>query len=88
MRRQLQIDGWPGRLFLITMVAITMAVGLSLCDDDEMNNDLCCALAIFSVAVFVAALGPVHRLCESRFCPVYAVSLRRLDPPPKSLSFA
>ena len=87
MRRQLQMDKWPGRLFVITMVGMTMAVGLCLFDD-EMNNDLCCGLAISSVAVFLAALGPVHLLSGSRFCPVYAVSLRRLDPPPKSPSFA
>ena len=88
MRRQLRMDRWPGRLFLITMVAITMAVGLCLFDDDEMNSDLCCGLAIFSVAALLGALGPVHLLSASWFCPVYAVSLRRLDPPPKSPSFA
>ena len=86
MRHQLQ-DRWAGRVFLIAMVAVTLTVGLCLFDD-EMNNDLCGGLAILSVAVFLAGLGAVHVLSGSRFCPVYAVSLRRLDPPPKSPSFA
>ena len=77
------MDGWPGRVFLIAMVVLTLAVGLCLFDD-EMNSDLCCGLAIFSVAVFLAALGPVYLLSSSPPSAVYAVALRRLDPPPKS----
>ncbi len=88
MKRRLGMAQWPRQVLLIAMVALTLAVVLCLFDDDGMNSDLCCALAIFSVAVFLAALGPVHTLSSSRFCAVYAVSLRRLDPPPKSPSFA
>ena len=88
MRRQLRMDRWPGQLFVIAMVATTMAAGLCLFDDDEMDNDLCCGVAIFSVAVFLAVFSSVHLLSGSRFCPVYAVSLGGLDPPPKSPSFS
>lgn len=87
MRRRLGMGRWPRQVLLIAMVALTLAIGLCLFDD-EMSSDVCCVLAIFSVAVFLAALGPVHTLSTSRFCAVYAVSLRRLDPPPKSPSFA
>ena len=88
MRHTLRLDDWAGRVFLVAMVALTLAVGLCLFDDDEMNSDLCCGLAIFSVAVFLAALGPVHLLSSGPRFAVYAVSLRRLDPPPKSPSFS
>jgi hypothetical protein len=83
-----QLDGWPGRVLLVAMVALTLAVGLCLFDDDEMNSDLCCGLAISSAAVFLATLGPVHLLSSGPRWAVYAVSLRRLDPPPRSPSFA
>lgn len=85
MRQGFRLDGWPGRAFLIVMVVVTVAVGLCLFDDDEMDSNLCCGLAIFSVAVFLATLGPVYLLSNAPRCAVYAVSLRRLDPPPKSL---
>lgn len=87
MRHQLRMDGWAGRAFLIAMVGLTLAVGLCLFDDDEMNSDLCCGLAIVSVAVLMATLGPVHLLSSDPRWVVYAVAPRRLDPPPKSPSF-
>lgn len=84
MRYQLPLDGWPGRILLIAMVALAVAAGLCLFDDDEMGTDLCAALAVFSATVILAPLGTVHLLPSSPRCSAYVVALHRPDPPPKS----
>ena len=84
MKDQLRIDGWAGRVFLIVLVVLTVAVGLCLFDDDEMCTYLCTGLAIFSVAMFLATLGAIQPLPSAPRCAVYVVSLHRPDPPPKS----
>jgi hypothetical protein len=84
MRHQLRMDGWPGRVLLIAMVVLTVAVWLCLVDDDEMCTHLCSGLAIFSVAIVLATLGAVQPLPGGPRCAAYVVSLHRLDPPPKS----
>ena len=84
MKDRLRMDAWVGRVFLIAMVALTVAVGLCLFDDDEMCTNLCTGLATFSVAMFLATLGAVQPLPSDPRCAVYVVSLHRPDPPPKS----
>ena len=85
MRDQLRANVWAGRMFIIAMVALTVAVGLCLFDDDDMCSNLCTGLAMFSVAIVVATLGAVQPLPSGPRCAVYVVSLHRLDPPPKSV---
>ena len=77
------MDRWAGQALLIALVALTLAVGLCLFDDDDRDNDLCSGLAIFLVAVFLATLGRVHLVLGGSSRVAYAVSLRRQDPPPK-----
>ena len=84
MKDQLRMDAWAGRVFLIAMVVLTMAIGFCLFDDDEMCTNLCTGLAIFSVTIVLATLGAVHELPSGPRCAVYVVSLHRPDPPPKS----
>lgn len=84
MRDQLRANVWAGRMFIIAMVALTVAVGLCLFDDDDMCSNLCTGLAMFSVAIVLATLGAVQPLPSGPRCAVYVVSLHRVDPPPKS----
>ena len=84
MRDQLRARVWTGRVFIAAMVALTVAVGLCLFDDDDMCTNLCTGLAMFSVAIVLATLGAVQPLPSGPRCAAYVVSLHRLDPPPKS----
>lgn len=83
MSHQLRIEGWPGRVFLIAVVALTVAAGLCLFDDDGTGTDLCAGLAIVSVTAILSTLGVAHLLASGPRIVVSAVSLNRLDPPPK-----
>ena len=88
MRRIFRIDGWPGQALLIAMVLVALGVGLCLFDGDEGGNglsvDLCVGLlAMLSVATVVLVIGLIHLLSVDKPAIAYAVSLRRLDPPPK-----
>ena len=77
------------------MVLTTVAVGFCLFDGDEHGTagscasfDLCCGLAINSIAAVVLAFVSMHDLPIDPRSVVHAVPLRRLDPPPKSPSFS
>lgn len=87
MRRISRMDGWPGQVLLITMVLLTLGVGLCLFDGDEGDNgisvDLCAGLAMLSVATIILVIGLIHCLPIDKPAIAYAVSVRRLDPPPK-----
>jgi hypothetical protein len=95
MRQRLLVNGWPGRVLLAAMVLVIIAVGLCLFHGDEHGTadcgasfDLCLGLAINSVAVVVLAFVSMHDLPVDPPSLVHAVPLRRLDPPPKSLSLS
>lgn len=87
MRGQFRMDGWPGHALLIAMLLLTLGVGLCLFDGDEGANgmcvDLCLGLAMFSVATIILVVGLIHLLPLDLPATAYAVSLHRLDPPPK-----
>jgi hypothetical protein len=90
MRQRLLVKSWPGRVLLAAMVVVTIAAGLCLFDGDEHETadhgasfDLCFGLAITSIAAVVLAFGSLHDLPVEPPYVVHAVSLRRLDPPPK-----
>jgi hypothetical protein len=87
MGRLFRMDGWAGRALLIAMAVLTLAVGLCLCDDDEMANgmsvDLCRGLAAFSGAAVVLVVALIFSLSIDLPYRAYAVSLHRPDPPPK-----
>ena len=81
------MDGWLGQALLIAMVLLTLGVGLCLFEGDGVDNgmsiDLCVGLAMFSVATIILVIGLTHLLSIDLPAIAYAVSVRRLDPPPK-----
>jgi hypothetical protein len=90
MRHHLRVNTGTGRALMIVLALLTLGVGFCLFDDDEGDHhgvsvDLCLALALFSSAVVVLAFTLVQLLPADRRAPVYAASLRRLDPPPRHL---
>lgn len=94
MRRQ-YLTTWPARAAVVGLALLTAAIGLCLLDGDELGGgghaatvDLCNGLALFSFAV--AMLGPAAAgvILLSQVAPVYATSLRHLEPPPRFRSFS
>jgi len=91
MRQRLLVKSWFGRVLLVAMVFVTIAVGLCLFDGDEHGTahsgacfDLCFGLAINSIGAVVLAFESMQDLPVDPSSVVHAVPLRRLDPPPKS----
>lgn len=95
MRQRLLVKSWFGRVLLVAMVFVTIAIGLCLFDGDEHETahngacfDLCFGLAINAIGAVVLAFESMQDLPVDPPSVVHAVPLRRLDPPPKSLSLS
>ena len=97
MRQQLLRSKWAGRLLVTALAALTLSLGLCLLDGPVfgmdshhgMSPDYCASLVMLTVILLtVLGLAAVGRLLADGARPVYAVSLVRLDPPPKSPSFS
>jgi hypothetical protein len=90
MRDRFRIDGRPGRVLVIILAVLTLAVGFCLFDGDETDNgasvDFCAplAMAISSLALILLVLGRLEPVSADPLQTVHGVSLQRLDPPPKS----
>lgn len=91
MRSQL-VAGWPGRLAALGLVLLTLGIGLCLFDGDEFGPaghvspvHMCSGLALFSFGATLLALAAVGRVSPAPAELVYLPSIRRLDPPPRSL---
>ena len=83
---------WPWQVAVVALAIVTVAVGLCLFDDDgagtddhAVARDLCGGVLVSLVTVTLLALTVLHPVLVASLGPVSAVTLRRLDPPPKSL---
>ncbi len=93
MYRRARTTRWPSQVAVIVLAAaVTLAIGLCLFDghQDEMSHhgmspDLCLGLIVLAFAVTLLGLAEIDRLPAELLCPVRAVSVHRLDPPPKSV---
>ncbi len=90
MRRKLLAKWWAGQLLVVAMAGLILAVGLCMFAQDPLGmdqhlmcRDLCAACLAFFLVVLFLGLAEIDRLPLDRRSPVYAVSLHRLDPPPK-----
>lgn len=93
-------ESWSGRALFVAMILVAGAAGFCLLGADEhgtahhgtthhgMSLDLCAGLAIFSAAVTLAMFAQVYPVPVDPPYVVCAVSLHRLDPPPKSPSLS
>jgi hypothetical protein len=74
------------------LAVLTLAVGLCLLDDGAgmddhaIARDLCAGLLASPLIVTLLALTAMSRVPAESLRPVSVVTLRRLDPPPESLS--
>jgi hypothetical protein len=77
------------------LAVLTLAVGLCLFDDDgagthdhDVCRDLCGGFLASTLTVTLLALTALNPVLVESLRPVHAVTLRRLDPPPKSLQLS
>ena len=92
MTRRLRRKTWPWQAAVIALAVLTLAVGLCLFDDDgagtddhDISRDLCGGLLTSALTVTLLALTALNPVLVESLRVVSAVTLRRLDPPPKSL---
>jgi hypothetical protein len=92
MYRRARTTRWPSQVAVIVLVAVTLAIGLCLLDAHQhdmshhgMSPDLCLGFIALVFAVTLLGLAEIDRLPAELLCPVRAVSVHRLDPPPKSV---
>jgi hypothetical protein len=92
MTRRLRRKTWPWQAAIVALAVLTLAVGLCLFDDDgagtdyhDISRDLCGGLLASALALTLLALAALNPVLMESLRPVSAVTLRRLDPPPKSL---
>jgi hypothetical protein len=90
MRCQQIAGTWAGRIAVVSVVFLTLAIGLCLFDGDHVgmtgdhfSPDLCGDLALFSFAVTLLGLVAVWQICLVLVRPLHDPSPRRLAPPPK-----
>jgi len=83
---------WPWQVAVVALAILTVAVGLCLFDDDgagtdhhAVTRDLCGGVLVSLVTVTLLALTGLNPVLAESLRPVSAVTLRRPDPPPKSL---
>ena len=93
MPHRLRRRSWPWQVAAIALAVLSLAVGLCFFDDDGSGTDQhavawdsCSGLlvALLTVPPLLGLVG-LDRVRLDSFHPVWAVSLRRIDPPPKSL---
>lgn len=83
---------WPWQVAVVALAVLTVAVGLCLFDDDgagtddhDISRDLCGGFLASALSVMLLAPTVLNPVLVESLRPVSAVTLRRLDPPPKSL---
>lgn len=93
MRQRLLKNVWAGRLLMAVLAASILAIGFCVLNgpafgmDSQhgMSPDYCAGLVMLAtILLTLLGLAAVGRLLADTAPPVYAVSLVRLDPPPKS----
>ena len=92
MSRRLRRKTWPWQAAVVALAVLTLAVGLCLFDDDgagtddhDISRNLCGGFLASSLTVTLLTLAALNPVLMESLRPVSAVTLRRLDPPPKSL---
>ena len=82
---------WPWQAAVVALAVLTLGVGLCLFDDDgagtddhDVSRDLCGGLLASGLTVTLLALTALNPVLVESPRPVHVVTLRRLDPPPKS----
>lgn len=92
MTRRLRRKTWPWQAAIVALAVLTLAVGLCLFDDDgagtddhDISRDLCGGLLAPALTLTLLALIALNPVLVESLRPVSAVTLCRLDPPPKSL---
>lgn len=92
MTRRLRRKTWSWQAAIVALAVLTLAVGLCLFDDDgagtddhDISRDLCGGLLAPALTLTLLALIALNPVLMESLRPVSAVTLRRLDPPPKSL---
>lgn len=95
MNHRLRGKTWPGQAAIVALAVLTLAVGFCLFDDDgvgmndhDICRDLCGGFLASTLTVTLLALTALNPVLVESLRPVPAVSLRRLDPPPKSLQLS
>lgn len=86
---------WPSQVAVIVLAAVILAIGFCLLDGHQhemshhgMSPDLCLGFIVLAFAMTLLGLVEIDRLPAELFCPVRAVSVHRLDPPPKSVTIS
>ena len=90
MNRRLRSKTWPLQATAVVLAVLALAVGLCLFDDDGAGTDdhLCGGLLAPALTLTLLALIALNPVLVESLRPVSAVTLRRLDPPPKSLQLS
>jgi hypothetical protein len=97
MRQRLLKNVWTGRLLVTVLAVLIVSLGVCLVQGSVfgmdghqgMSPDSCASLAMLTtILLTLLGLAAVGRLLVDPARSVYAVSLVRLDPPPKSPSFS
>jgi hypothetical protein len=90
MTRRLRRKTWPRQAAVVAFAVLTVAVGLCLFDDEgagtdhhDISRDLCGGVLVSTLTVTLMALSVLNPVFAESLRPVSAVTLRRLDPPPK-----
>jgi hypothetical protein len=90
MYRRAGTTRWASQVLVIILAAIALSIGFCFFDGDHhgashhgMSPDLCLGLVVLPLAVTLLGLAEIDRLPAERLSPVRAVSVHRLDPPPK-----
>jgi hypothetical protein len=94
MTRRLRRKTWPWQAAIVALAVLTLAAGLCLFDDDgagtdhDITRDLCGGLLAPALTLTLLALIALSPVLVESLPPVSAVTVRRLDPPPKSLQLS
>ena len=95
MSRRLRTKTWPWQAASIAVAVLSLVVGFCLfdgdgagMDDHDVCRDLCGGFLVSALTVTLLALTALNPVLLESLRPVHAVSLRRLDPPPKSLQLS
>jgi hypothetical protein len=83
---------WPWHVAAVTLAVLTLAVGLCLFDGDEAGPDnhagvpdLCAGLLASVLTVTLLPPTAMSQVLSESLRPISVVTLRGLDPPPRSV---
>lgn len=81
---------WSSQVVVMVLVTLVLGLGFCLLNAHEhgtshhgMSPDLCLGFLVLAFAVTLLGLTEIDRVPSELLSPVRAVSVHRLDPPPK-----